>query len=93
MAVRRLEIYTTAVLLATLHPPLPPRELKWHSLMEEISKVSCQSYRSMVYDNSEFITNFQEATPQPELGCLNIGSHPTRRKASTGIGQLERVCS
>ncbi|CAN0870441.1 Phosphoenolpyruvate carboxylase 4 [Linum grandiflorum] len=90
-AVRQLEIYTTAVLLATLRPPLPPRELKWRSLMEEISKVSCQNYRSNVYENPEFITYFQEATPQAELGFLNIGSRPTRRKASTGIGHLRAI--
>ncbi|CAN1296276.1 Phosphoenolpyruvate carboxylase 4 [Linum perenne] len=90
-AVRQLEIYTTAVLLATLRPPLPPRELKWRDLMEEISKVSCQNYRSNVYENPEFITYFQEATPQAELGFLNIGSRPTRRKASTGIGHLRAI--
>ncbi|CAI0552637.1 unnamed protein product, partial [Linum tenue] len=90
-AVRQLEIYTTAVLLATLRPPLPPRELKWRTLMEEISKVSCKNYRSTVYENPEFITYFQEATPQAELGYLNIGSRPTRRKASTGIGHLRAI--
>ncbi|KAK9114715.1 hypothetical protein Syun_021512 [Stephania yunnanensis] len=90
-AVRQLEIYTTAVLLATLRPPLPPREEKWRNLMEEISKVSCQSYRSTVYENPEFISYFHEATPQAELGFLNIGSRPTRRKATTGIGHLRAI--
>ncbi|XP_010462902.1 PREDICTED: phosphoenolpyruvate carboxylase 4-like [Camelina sativa] len=37
-AVRQLEIYTTAVLLATLQPPQPPREEKWRSLMEDLRK-------------------------------------------------------
>ncbi|KAK9091122.1 hypothetical protein Sjap_024299 [Stephania japonica] len=90
-AVRQLEIYTTAVLLATLKPPQPPREEKWRNLMEEISKVSCQSYRSTVYENPEFISYFHEATPQAELGFLNIGSRPTRRKATTGIGHLRAI--
>lgn len=36
VAVRQLEIYTTAVLLATMHPPQPPPEEKWRNLMEEI---------------------------------------------------------
>lgn len=87
-AIRQLEIYTTAVLLATLRPPPPPREEKWRNLMEEISKISCQSYRSTVYENQEFLTYFHEATPQAELGFLNIGSRPTRRKSSGGIGNL-----
>ncbi|XP_062163584.1 phosphoenolpyruvate carboxylase 4 [Alnus glutinosa] len=90
-AVRQLEIYTTAVLLATLRPPHPPREEKWRNLMEEISKISCQNYRSVVYENPEFLAYFHEATPQAELGFLNIGSRPTRRKSSTGIGHLRAI--
>ncbi|PPD96069.1 hypothetical protein GOBAR_DD06916 [Gossypium barbadense] len=91
IATRQLEIYTTAVLLATLRPPQPPREQKWCNLMEEISKISCQNYRSTVYENPEFLAYFQEATPQAELGYLNIGSRPTRRKATTGIGHLRAI--
>ncbi|KAK2994364.1 hypothetical protein RJ640_017876 [Escallonia rubra] len=90
-AIRQLEIYTTAVLLATLRPPQPPREEKWRNVMEEISKISCHTYRSTVYENPEFITYFQEATPQAELGFLNIGSRPTRRKSSVGIGHLRAI--
>lgn len=91
MAVRQLEIYTTAVLLATLRPPLPPRELKWRNIMEEISNTSCNSYRSTVYENPEFLAYFHEATPQAELGFLNIGSRPTRRKNTVGIGHLRAI--
>lgn len=90
-AVRQLDIYTTAVLLATLRPPLPPREEKWRNLMEEISKISCQNYRSTVYENPEFLAYFHEATPQAELGFLNIGSRPSRRKSSTAIGHLRAI--
>ncbi|XP_057447942.1 phosphoenolpyruvate carboxylase 4-like [Lotus japonicus] len=90
-AVRQLEIYTTAVLLATLRPPLPPREEKWRNVMEDISQVSCQCYRSVVYENPEFLSYFHEATPQAELGFLNIGSRPTRRKSSSGIGHLRAI--
>ncbi|KAL5553534.1 hypothetical protein UlMin_040935 [Ulmus minor] len=90
-AVRQLDIYTTAVLLATLQPPQPPREEKWRNLMEEISNISCQNYRSIVYENPEFLAYFHEATPQAELGFLNIGSRPTRRKATKGIGHLRAI--
>lgn len=90
-AVRQLEIYTTAVLLATLRPPIPPREEKWRDIMEEISKASCNHYRSVVYENPDFISYFHEATPQAELGFLNIGSRPSRRKASVGISHLRAI--
>ncbi|KAL8549358.1 hypothetical protein ACS0TY_008264 [Phlomoides rotata] len=91
MAVRQLEIYTTAVLLATLRPPQPPKEEKWRNLMDEISKISCTTYRNTVYENPEFLAYFHEATPQAELGGLNIGSRPTRRKTSPGIGHLRAI--
>lgn len=91
MAVRQLEIYTRAVLLATLRPPLPPKEIKWRNIMDEISKISCANYRSTVYENPEFLAYFHEATPQAELGSLNIGSRPTRRKASPGIKDLRAI--
>ncbi|CAA2974554.1 phosphoenolpyruvate carboxylase 4 [Olea europaea subsp. europaea] len=91
IAVRQLEIYTTAVLLATLRPPIHPREQKWRKLMDDISKISCNTYRSTVYENPEFLAYFQEATPQAELGYLNIGSRPTRRKSSVGIGHLRAI--
>ncbi|KAD7116693.1 hypothetical protein E3N88_03961 [Mikania micrantha] len=91
IAVRQLEVYTTAVLLATLSPPKPPRVENWRNLMEEISKLSTKSYRSTVYENPEFLAYFQEATPQAELGNLNIGSRPTRRKTSVGIGHLRAI--
>lgn len=90
-AVRQLEIYTTAVLLATLCPPTPPREEKWRDVMEEISKISCNNYRSIVYDNPDFLAYFHEVTPEAELGYLNIGSRPARRKSSTGIGHLRAI--
>ncbi|CAJ2644601.1 unnamed protein product [Trifolium pratense] len=68
IAVRQLEIYTTAVLLATLRPPLPPRDENW-----------------------QFLTYFAEATPEAELGFLNIGSRPARRKNTRGIGHLRAI--
>ncbi|KAL8153903.1 hypothetical protein V2J09_011663 [Rumex salicifolius] len=91
IATRQLEIYTTAVLLATMRPPHPPREAKWRDIMEEISKSSSQRYRSTVYENPEFINYFHEATPQAELGYLNIGSRPSRRKSTTAVGHLRAI--
>ena len=90
-AVWQLEIYTTAVLLATLHPPDPPRSANWREVMKRISETSRQYYRSTVYENEQFLEYFREATPEAELGNLNIGSRPTRRKTSSGIGHLRAI--
>ncbi|CAO2180597.1 unnamed protein product [Urochloa humidicola] len=90
-AVRQLEIYTTAVLIATLRPPQPPRDPNWRHLMEEISRVSCSHYRHTVYEDPDFITYSQEATPQAELGHLNIGSRPAKRKPAGGISSLRAI--
>ncbi|KAK3160124.1 hypothetical protein QOZ80_1BG0055490 [Eleusine coracana subsp. coracana] len=90
-AVRRLEIYTTAVLLATLRPPHPPRDATWRRVMEEISRASCAHYRRTVYEDPEFITYFHEATPQAELGHLNIGSRPAKRRPAGGIASLRAI--
>ncbi|KAG6548357.1 hypothetical protein Mapa_010136 [Marchantia paleacea] len=90
-SVRQLEIYTTAVLLATLHPPDPPRSPNWRNVMEHISEVSCQNYRNIVFHNEQFLQYFHEATPEAELGNLNIGSRPTRRKKTGGVQQLRAI--
>ena len=47
VAQRQLEIYTTAVLLATVAPPKPPRLPAWRSVMDELSRLSCADYRAV----------------------------------------------
>lgn len=42
--------------------------------MDELSRASCEAYRSIVYENPHFINYFKSATPEAELGNLNIGA-------------------
>lgn len=91
VAKRQLEIYTNAVLLATLDPPQPPKDAAWREIMDAMSKASCDAYRSVVFDDPHFISYFQHATPQSELGNLNIGSRPTRRKAGGDVSTLRAI--
>ncbi len=42
--------------------------------------MSCDSYREVVRKDPRFIEYFQSATPVNELGRLNIGSRPAKRK-------------
>jgi phosphoenolpyruvate carboxylase len=72
-----MEIYTTAVLLATVNPPSPPKEDSWRKIMDLLSEMSCKVYRSVVVDHPHFIPYFQHATPEAELGNLNIGEIQT----------------
>lgn len=92
VAMDTMEIYTTAVLLATVRPPPPPKSDTWRTLMEEMGRSSCASYRGIVADHPKFIAYFQHATPEAELGSLNIGSRPSRRKADiSGISTLRAI--
>jgi phosphoenolpyruvate carboxylase len=80
IATRQMEIFTTAVLLATLTPPPPPINRAWSGVMDRLGVTSCAAYRAHVVGNELFMRYFEEATPQSELGNLNIGSRPARRK-------------
>lgn len=87
MALSQLETYTTAVLLATLRPPSPPRRPEWRSIMELLARTSCEAYRSVVHQNPLFIQYFKHATPEEELGHLNIGGRGgSRGCVSGGVG-------
>lgn len=45
VAANQLELYSTAVLLASVKPPAPPRCAEWAGIMDTLSDVSCQAYR------------------------------------------------
>jgi phosphoenolpyruvate carboxylase len=92
VAVATLETYTTAILSCTLLPPAaPPPESPWRMLMETLSEVSCNEYRQIVFQDPTFLKYFANATPQEHLGGLNIGSRPSRRKATGGVTQLRAI--
>ena len=47
VAQRQLEIFSTAVLLATESPPRSPRKEEWRALMDQLSDTSCSAYRAV----------------------------------------------
>ena len=81
IAVRTLEVYTTATLEATV-APLPPPAPHWHDCADRMAADAAAAYRGIVYDTPDFVGYFRAATPEPELAAINIGSRPARRPGS-----------
>lgn len=90
IAVRTLELYVTATLEATLAPPAAPQPA-FRAMMERLADVSRTTYRGVVFEEPRFVEYFRSATPEPELGGLNIGSRPARRKAGGGVESLRAI--
>lgn len=54
-------------------------------------QVSCEAYRDVVRKDPRFIDFFQQGTPVSELGRMNIGSRPAKRKAAASIDSLRAI--
>ncbi|HUP66291.1 MAG TPA: phosphoenolpyruvate carboxylase [Thermoanaerobaculia bacterium] len=91
IAERNLELYSMATLDATLTKAKPIPDPS-RDLMDDLASASRSAYRSIVYERPEFIDYFQQSTPEGELGELNIGSRPARRKKGTrGVEDLRAI--
>ncbi|MEX0732287.1 MAG: phosphoenolpyruvate carboxylase [Aquisalimonadaceae bacterium] len=90
IALRNLELYTTAVLEATLLPPPDPKQ-EWRKVMDQLSGVAVKTYRGMVRDTEGFVEYFRAATPEQEIAGLTIGSRPARRKTGGGVETLRAI--
>ncbi len=91
MAEQQLEVFLTSVLLATKAPPRAAKHAEWRELMERMAEVSCEAYRGIVFKHPHFIEYFRNATPEEELGNLNIGSRPARRRKGGGVETLRAI--
>lgn len=89
IAVRSLEIYSTATLGATLMPPAAPSDA-FRARMDALAARSMEAYRE-VTRAERFVDYFRTATPELELGSLQIGSRPARRKAGNGLRSLRAI--
>jgi phosphoenolpyruvate carboxylase len=92
LARRHLEQLAHAVLLTTGRRtgPSPSRGGAWEDAMTALSPLAQRSYRRLV-ESRELALYFHQATPLDELARLNIGSRPTRRKASSGLEGLRAI--
>jgi phosphoenolpyruvate carboxylase len=88
IAVRSMEVYTTATLEATLtRSDEPPAA--WREMLDRLSERSRASYRAVVYEDPDFLEYFRTATPEPELRTIRIGSRPR----AGGGRQASRACA
>ncbi|MFC4388743.1 phosphoenolpyruvate carboxylase [Gracilibacillus marinus] len=60
-------------------------------IMSVISEYALKKYQSLVFEDPGFIKYFNEATPLHELGDLNIGSRPMKRKGSNRFEDLRAI--
>ncbi|BDI32939.1 phosphoenolpyruvate carboxylase [Capsulimonas corticalis] len=94
IAYRNLEQVVHAVLTASAEAAQPGHaepKAEWIAAMDEISDDAFHAYRSLVYEDPEFVRFFHEATPIGELAQLNIGSRPPKRTASDKIEDLRAI--
>jgi len=48
-------------------------------------------YQDLIFRDPDFMTFFKESTPLPEVGELNIGSRPSKRKGSDRFEDLRAI--
>jgi len=90
IAEHTLDIYTAAVLREAFTKHVEPKD-EWRKQMERISESSCADYRFLVREEPRFVPYFRQATPELELGYLNIGSRPAKRNPKGGIESLRAI--
>jgi phosphoenolpyruvate carboxylase len=90
LAERHLEQITNAVLRSSFAVDAAPPPPAWERVLERLAERACRHYRSLVYEDPEFLTYFEEATPIAEIGQLKLASRPVRR-SNQPLSSTERL--
>jgi len=95
IAYRSLEQATwaliTAARLAKYPEQGPQVEKEWEEISAEISVTAQKKYQDLIFRDPDFLTFFKESTPLNEVGELNIGSRPSKRKNSDRFEDLRAI--
>jgi phosphoenolpyruvate carboxylase len=94
IAYRSLEQAIWALITAAMQAKYPQSDIAenhWEQLMIDISEQSQTKYQDLIFRDADFLTFFQESTPLPEIGELNIGSRPSKRKNSDRFEDLRAI--
>jgi phosphoenolpyruvate carboxylase len=89
---RNLETLVAATLEASVMPGEAVRiDAEEFELMGQLSAAAQHAYRSLVYDDPDFLPFFRAVTPIGEISRLNVGSRPASRTASDRIEDLRAI--
>ncbi|MFB9276359.1 phosphoenolpyruvate carboxylase [Cohnella cellulosilytica] len=95
IAYRSLEQATGALITAAYLSRNPEQERstesQWEEIMRDISVDAQTKYQDLIFRDPDFMTFFKESTPLPEVGELNIGSRPSKRKGSDRFEDLRAI--
>ncbi|RUT29032.1 phosphoenolpyruvate carboxylase [Paenibacillus zeisoli] len=95
IAYRSLEQATSALLTQAVLARQPQQsdldEEKWENIIRQMSEISRNKYQELVFREPDFLKFFKESTPLGEVGELNIGSRPSKRKNSDRFEDLRAI--
>ncbi|MFC7678401.1 phosphoenolpyruvate carboxylase [Paenibacillus sp. GCM10028914] len=94
IAYRSLDQATSALIRASINARTPQentQEKEWEEISANISAVSQKKYQDLIFRDPDFLSFFKESTPLPEVGELNIGSRPSKRKNSDRFEDLRAI--
>jgi phosphoenolpyruvate carboxylase len=94
IAYRSLEQATSALITAALqarNPHSDNREHQWELIMSDISEQAQTKYQDLIFRDPGFLSFFKDSTPVSEIGELNIGSRPSKRKNSDRFEDLRAI--
>ena len=95
IAASQLDLFLTSVTEASLLHTEPLHDAatneRWSAVMDRLSGWAFEKYRSLV-EGDGFVEYFLSSTPVEELGGMNIGSRPARRRGAVdGIAGLRAI--
>ncbi|MFB9331160.1 phosphoenolpyruvate carboxylase [Paenibacillus aurantiacus] len=95
IAYRSLEQATWALITAARLAKYPEQQVadvaEWDEISKGISEAAQTKYQDLIFRDPDFMTFFKESTPLPEVGELNIGSRPSKRKNSDRFEDLRAI--
>lgn len=94
IAYRSLDQATHALIAASKlsrDPKSDPTDESWEGIMSDISLQAMNKYQDLIFRDKDFMEFFKESTPLPEIGELNIGSRPSKRKNSDSFDDLRAI--